>query len=163
MIFQARLGERTLRLELRASPGGEEVRLEGETVRVDLVETADRFTSLLLDGRSYELAVEPDEDGALVHFPGGSERVVLASALGGAAASVPHRSGPARVTAPMPGRVVRVLVAPGAAVQAGQALLVVEAMTMENELRSPRQGQVQEVLVREGQAVEAGALLVLVT
>jgi biotin carboxyl carrier protein len=62
----------------------------------------------------------------------------------------------------MPGRVVRVLEAPGAEVAAGQGLVVIEAMKMENELKSPRAGRVLEVAVREGQAVEAGALLALV-
>jgi biotin carboxyl carrier protein len=62
----------------------------------------------------------------------------------------------------MPGRVVRVLRAPGAEVAAGEGLVVIEAMKMENELRSPRAGRVQEVAVREGQAVEAGALLMVV-
>ncbi len=163
MIFEARLGERVLRLELRASAAGEAVSLDGREVAADLVFTSDHFVSLLLDGRSYELGVEPDEEGALVHFPGGSQRVVLASGAAAAPSATSHRGGPARVTAPMPGRVVRVLVAPGAAVEAGQALLVVEAMKMENELRSPRAGRVEQVAVREGQAVEAGALLVLVT
>jgi len=163
VIFEARLGGDTLKVELQASAGGDTVRLDGREVQADAVETADHFTSLLLDGRSYELGLEPDEEGALVHFPGGSARVVLASAAAGLGPATAQRGGPARVTAPMPGRVVRLLVAPGDAVEAGQALLVVEAMKMENELRSPRPGQVREVAVREGQAVEAGSLLVLVT
>jgi biotin carboxyl carrier protein len=62
----------------------------------------------------------------------------------------------------MPGRVVRVLAAEGAGVEAGQGLVVVEAMKMENELCSPRTGRVEQVAVREGQAVEAGALLVVI-
>ena len=71
-------------------------------------------------------------------------------------------AGPARVLAPMPGRLVRVLVQPGQQVQAGEGLLVMEAMKMENELRSPRSGRVAELPVREGQAVETAALLVVV-
>jgi biotin carboxyl carrier protein len=62
----------------------------------------------------------------------------------------------------MPGRVVRLLVASGADVAAGQGVVVIEAMKMENELRSPRAGRVRELPVREGQAVEAGALLAVV-
>ncbi len=164
MKFEARLADRVWHVELRSSVAGDTVSLDGRELPLDLVETADHFLSLLLEGRSYELSLEPDEEGALVHFPGGLvQRVVLASGSAATAAAAPQRDGPARLTAPMPGRVVRVLVAPGAAVEAGQALLVVEAMKMENELRSPRSGEVQEVAVREGQAVEAGALLVLVT
>ena len=67
-----------------------------------------------------------------------------------------------RVSAPMPGRVIRVLVKPGDAVTAGQGLVVVEAMKMENELVSPKSGTVQDVTVAEGQSIEAGRLLVIV-
>jgi len=62
----------------------------------------------------------------------------------------------------MPGKVVRVLVAPGAPVKARQGLVVVEAMKMENEVRALRDGQVREVLVVEGQSVDAGATLLIV-
>jgi biotin carboxyl carrier protein len=62
----------------------------------------------------------------------------------------------------MPGRVLRILVAPGGEVAARQPLIVVEAMKMENELSSPKAGHVKDVLVAEGQSVEAGRLLVIV-
>jgi biotin carboxyl carrier protein len=62
----------------------------------------------------------------------------------------------------MPGKVVKVLVKPGDEVKARQGLVVVEAMKMENELRSPKDGRVAEVLVAEGASVEAGRLLVVV-
>jgi biotin carboxyl carrier protein len=62
----------------------------------------------------------------------------------------------------MPGKIVRVLAEVGQRVAAGQGLVVMEAMKMENELGSPRDGLVHELPVREGQAVEAGALLAVV-
>jgi len=71
-------------------------------------------------------------------------------------------SGPQRVTAPMPGKIVRVLVTAGDEVKARQGLVVVEAMKMENELRAARDGRVREVPAAEGQSVEAGAVLVIV-
>ena len=71
-------------------------------------------------------------------------------------------AGEQRVTAPMPGRVVRVLVKPGDDVAARQGLVVIEAMKMENELASPRAGRVKEVAVAEGTSVESGRLLVIV-
>ena len=61
----------------------------------------------------------------------------------------------------MPGKIVRVLVAAGQQVQAGEGLLVMEAMKMENELKAPRAGRVREVQVGERQAVETGALLLV--
>jgi biotin carboxyl carrier protein len=69
-------------------------------------------------------------------------------------------AGPAPLLAPMPGLVVRVNVEPGAEVRAGQPLVVMEAMKMENELRSPADGTVKSVAARVGQAVEKGALLI---
>ena len=71
-------------------------------------------------------------------------------------------SGPLRVLAPMPGKIVRVLVRAGEAVRAGQALIVIEAMKMENELRAAGAGTVADIQVREGQSVEAGALLAVI-
>ena len=71
-------------------------------------------------------------------------------------------AGEQRIVAPMPGRVLKVLAVPGDEVAARQALVVVEAMKMENELSSPRAGRVKEVAVTEGTSVEAGRLLVVV-
>ena len=69
---------------------------------------------------------------------------------------------PVSIKAPMPGRVVRVLVAVGDRVNAGQPVVVVEAMKMENELRTPRDGTVTQIAVAPGAAVEAGAVLLVV-
>jgi biotin carboxyl carrier protein len=70
-------------------------------------------------------------------------------------------SGPRAIVAPMPGRIVRVLVKPEEAVVARQPLVVVEAMKMENELRAPRAGTIAEVRVAEGASVEANTVLVV--
>jgi biotin carboxyl carrier protein len=75
---------------------------------------------------------------------------------------VASAAGIQRISAPMPGRIVRVLVKPGDHVDIKQGLVVVEAMKMENELTSPKAGTVKEVLVAEGVSVEAGKLLVVV-
>jgi biotin carboxyl carrier protein len=79
----------------------------------------------------------------------------------GAAVSQPADGGPQRVTAPMPGKIVKLLVKPGDKVQPRQGLVVVEAMKMENELRARAAGTVSEVRVAEGASVEAGAILVI--
>ena len=73
-----------------------------------------------------------------------------------------HAAGPQRLAAPMPGKVVRLLVKAGDEVKARQGLVVVEAMKMENELRAARDGRVRDVAVTEGQSVDAGALLLIV-
>ena len=100
-----------------------------------------------------------------VHMPTGvaSVRVLTGAASrfgrGGGAAQA---AGTQQVLAPMPGKVVKILVRPGDDVKARQGLVVVEAMKMENELRSPKDGRVSEVLVAEGASVEAGRPLVVV-
>jgi biotin carboxyl carrier protein len=71
-------------------------------------------------------------------------------------------SGPQRITAPMPGKVVRIPARAGDAVRARQTVLVIEAMKMENELKAGRDGVVGELHVREGESVEAGALLAVI-
>ena len=70
--------------------------------------------------------------------------------------------GEQRIAAPMPGRVVRVMVAPGDTVQVRQPVIVVEAMKMENELRSPKSGRVKDVAVAAGASVEAGRVLMVI-
>ena len=67
------------------------------------------------------------------------------------------------VIAPMPGKVVRLLVKAGEAVEAGKGILVVEAMKMQNEVRSPKSGKIERLLVSEGQAVSAGEVLAVVS
>lgn len=89
------------------------------------------------------------------------EAVINGRRLAGAPAGE-AAGGASRLTAPMPGKVVRVLVAPGDQVEARQPLVVVEAMKMENELTAPRAGTVTEVPVTEGMSVEAGRLLVAI-
>jgi biotin carboxyl carrier protein len=71
-------------------------------------------------------------------------------------------AGKAMLTSPMPGKVVKLLVTEGQEVEAGQGVIVVEAMKMENELKSALAGKVKEIFVEEGQVVESGAKLLLV-
>lgn len=72
----------------------------------------------------------------------------------------PAQKGPAELRAPMPGKVVKVLCKPGDTVQAGQGVVIIEAMKMENELRAPRDGVVQELRAAEGQSVDGSTVLV---
>jgi biotin carboxyl carrier protein len=117
--------------------------------------------SLIADGRAYDAVVERREGGYRVVLRGQAIEVSLAEASRGAVAVRREAGGPSRVHAPMPGKLVRVLVRAGEDVGAGQGLVVMEAMKMENEIRAPRAGRVKEAPVQEGQAVETGALLVL--
>jgi biotin carboxyl carrier protein len=162
VIFDATVGDRVVQVEVRGGDGRYTVVLDGSPIRVDAATAGHPFASLLVEGVSHEVAVEKRPEGYVVHLPGDAVSVSLREAAAGTSPEAPRVDGPFRLTAPMPGRVVRVLEAPGADVVAGQGLVVIEAMKMENELRSPRAGRVREVAVREGQAVEAGALLAVV-
>jgi biotin carboxyl carrier protein len=162
MIFDATVDGRTLRVEVRGKDGRYQVNVEGQVLEVDLQETGRDFVSLLIEGRSYELGMEKRDGGYLVLFPDDALHVELQDAARSAGVAARRgATGPARVIAPMPGKIVRILAEPGQAVETGQGLVVMEAMKMENEIRSPRAGRVREASVREGQAVETGALLVV--
>lgn len=120
------------------------------------------------DGRSsQEVGLSPTglPGEIAVHMAAGvaSVRVLTGAANRfGRGAGAAQAAGTQQVLAPMPGKVVKVLVRPGDEVKARQGLVVVEAMKMENELRSPKDGRVSEVLVAEGASVEAGRPLVVV-
>ena len=114
--------------------------------------------------RSYEVAFSQAAEGALiVHVDGVPVEVSINQTrrAGAPAASHVADGGPQRVTAPMPGKIVKLLVKAGDNVQARQGVVVVEAMKMENELRARAAGTVSEVRVTEGTSVEAGAILVI--
>ena len=163
MIYDAVVGGRSLRVEVRG--GAKEGRyiavLSGREIEVDVRESGPHAMSLLVGSRSHEIALERVEGGYRVAIDGDVLDVSLLEAARGTAAPRRASGATARVQAPMPGKIVRVLADPGDEVAAGQGLVVMEAMKMENEIRAPRAGRVKEAPVREGQAVETGALLVL--
>jgi len=112
----------------------------------------------------HDITVAPGADGTLTVRVGTIPLTLTVDGrrLRARRGGIDSGSGPQRLVAPMPGKVVRVLAAAGDAVTARQPLVVVEAMKMENELRAERDGTVAEVHAREGLLVEAGALLVVV-
>jgi biotin carboxyl carrier protein len=147
---------------------GAQLLLDGRPVDVDAVR-AGRAWSMLLGHRSYEASVVERGPGDLIIHVNGRIITVRAAlqrfgsrrAQGGAGIDAAAK-GAHRVVAPMPGRIARVLVKAGDAVAARQGVIVVEAMKMENELRSPRAGIVAEVRATEGALVEANAVLIVI-
>jgi biotin carboxyl carrier protein len=160
MLFDATVDGRTMRVEVRETDGRYHVEIDGRTLEVDLFDAGRDFVSLLIEGRSHEAGLERRSGGYTVVLADDVIAVDLAEATKGEGPAVRKAAaGPALVKAPMPGKVVRVLVEVDDTVAAGQGLVVMEAMKMENELRAPRTGKVLELMAREGQAVETGALL----
>jgi len=162
VLFDARVDGRTVRVDVRGKDGKYTVTLDGRALEVDLFDPGRDFVSLLIEGRSHEAGLEKRATGYTVVLADDVIEVELQDAARGEAPA-PKRvaDGPVRIKAPMPGKVVRMLVGAGDEVAAGAGLVVVEAMKMENELRAPRGGRILETAVREGQAVETGALLVV--
>jgi biotin carboxyl carrier protein len=163
VIFDAHVPGRSLRVEVQEVAGRYHVSIDGRTLEVDYQDLGRGFASLLIDGRSREVGIERHAGGAWsVHLDGALHAFELHPAARGVkAGAAKSPAGPSKINAPMPGKIVRVLVEPGAQVDAGQGLIVMEAMKMENELRAPRAGRVQKIAVHEGQAVETGVLLVV--
>ena len=163
MIFEALVEGRTLRVEVSGRGARYAVSVDGRRLEVGWHETAKDLVTVRVDGQVLELGLERNASGCVVVFPDDRLAVELHDAVrGGTLQGRAASAGPARVKAPMPGKIVRVLTPAGTAVKAGQGLLVMEAMKMENEIRAPRSGRVQEIAVRDGQAVETGALLAVV-
>lgn len=143
------------------------VTVDGVTSVVDAVPVEGGWISFILPeggATSHEAAaVAGAVNGALVlHLKEGTLEATVGGRRRYGARAVEDAAGAQRVTAPMPGKILRVLVQTGDEVRAGQGLVVMEAMKMANELRSPKQGRVTEVAAREGASVEAGRLLVVV-
>ncbi len=138
---------------------------DGETVRVDVAKTPRTIYSLLIGSRQFEASVDERPDGTFdVHV--GTSAFDLAviderrKALAGAAAG--PAGGIQELRAQMPGKIVKVLVEPGAEVAVGDSLVIVEAMKMENELLAEVAGSVTAVHVAEGDTVETDELLLVV-
>jgi biotin carboxyl carrier protein len=162
VFFDAATGGETARIEVRETTGRYRVTVGERTLELDVVKTSDHDFSVLIDGVSHDVTVEKTSGGFAVLVRGDRFDVDLKDAVKGLALGPAAHAGPLKLTAPMPGKIVKVLVAAGEAVEAGHGVLVMEAMKMENELKAGRAGTVQEIRVKEGQAVEMGALLLVI-
>ena len=167
MQYEIEVGGRTRHVTVTRTGATFAVSVDGHTWQVDAARIDGQSLSLILDrafSKDAIVTTDPATGGLTIAVDG----VPIALTLDGRR----HRragadagqvgSGPQTVLAPMPGKVVRILVKPGDAVEARQPVVVVEAMKMENELRAARPGTVAEVHAREGQSVEAGARLIVI-
>jgi biotin carboxyl carrier protein len=172
MTFEIELNGRIRRVSIErdgAEPGRFRVDVDGTTKVVDAQRVGEFGISLLFPGDSHagtaiDLAPGTSPGEVLAHLAGRTIPIVVNGRRGRRRGDETGASahGEQRVTAPMPGRVVRVLVARGEDVEARQPVVVVEAMKMENELRSPKAGRVKDVAVEAGASVEAGRVLVVI-
>ncbi|HUM06655.1 MAG TPA: biotin/lipoyl-containing protein [Terriglobales bacterium] len=151
-------------MELEGADGHWTCRLDGQYIFVDAILTRPDVLSLLIDGRSFE--IKREQTATDLHLWVGSRRFAvelhdprsLRSRRDGAG----DEHGPRKLVAPMPGKVVRVLVEENSQVETGQGIVVVEAMKMQNEIKSPKKGVVQKILAVQGTNVNSGDVLAIV-
>jgi biotin carboxyl carrier protein len=163
--YEVEINGRRRRVAIERADRVARVTIDGRPFDVDAARVDAHTLSLIVNGRTYEIAIAPDPASSSLAVTVGAALVrVSLNGRGrwrrtdaGAAAT-----GPERVVAPMSGKIVRVLVQSGEAVHARQPLVVVEAMKMENELKTPKAGKVLEIRVSVGQAVEKGEILAVI-
>jgi biotin carboxyl carrier protein len=147
-----------MKVSLAINGRAREIDLDASGAQIAAVEPG--VYSVLKDGRSYEARIEQSDDCVIVFIDGHRFEVEIRD---------PRRwsrqtgrqgvEGRLNLVAPMPGKIVRLLVAEGDTVQSGQGLLVVEAMKMQNEMKAPKAGRVVSLAAREGATVAAGDVL----
>jgi len=169
--FEVEAGGQSRAVDVTPEEGGWRVTIDGRAWRTSMVRAGDRWSLLVhqpsamppAPGRSYDVVFEPGGGSAWnVHVNGASVPASLRTSAQRLRRQGGTGAADGRVVAPMPGRVVKVLVTPGTRVEARQGVVVVEAMKMENELRAPIAGVVREVRAVEGASVDAQAVLVVI-
>jgi len=163
MLYDVTIDGKNYRLDLNQVDGLWACRLDGQDFQVDSVLARPDVLSLRVGNMAYEIKLE--RVGGDLHVWVGSKRFAVEvrdprSLRGRARSGDDH--GPRKITAPMPGKVVRLLARVGDEVEPGAGVAVVEAMKMQNEIKSPKKGTVQKILVTEGAAVNAGDVLAIV-
>lgn len=163
MNYEVSIDGKNYRLELNRVDTGWQCRVDGREVEIDAVLARRDVLSILMGGKAYE--IKRERTATDMHLWVGSVRYAVElrdpRSLR-SRASADDGQGPRKLLAPMPGKVVRVLVNEGAEVAAGQGVVVVEAMKMQNEIKSPKQGIVRKLVATAGANVNAGDVLAVV-
>jgi biotin carboxyl carrier protein len=169
MKYEVLIDGRALQIELERTASGYECKVDGEPFTLDVVTTAPDTLSILYQGRSFEVTHEVARESSStgeMHIRVGAQHFCAEvrdpRSLRSRRAHASAETGPARICAPMPGKVIRLLAAVGDPVEAGQGLIVVEAMKMQNEIQSTKRGTLTKIAVVEASAVNAGDLLAIV-
>lgn len=161
MRFLACMNGKEYELELLRRDTAVECRIDGRQVDADVVATSQGTLSILYEGKSYEVR---RGNNRTVEVNGHTYEILLTDTRSWQSRhqTRPGLAGPQRLSASMPGKVVRILAEAGAQIQAGEGIVVIEAMKMQNEVRAPRAGTLASIPVKEGQAVNAGEVLAII-
>ena len=164
MVYEVSIDGTKHRLELDLADGKWHCKLDDRDVALDAVLARRDVLSLLINGRAFE--IKREQSATDLHLWVGSARYAAElrdpRSLRSRKSAASGEQGAIRLVAAMPGKVVRVLASEKTAVEAGQGVIVVEAMKMQNEIKSPKKGVVQKVLAAEGAPVNAGDVLAIV-
>jgi len=162
--FETLIEQQWVATSLEGPTEGYTLRLPDRSLKVDAITVAEGRYSLLIDGNSFDVTVRRSLTHYSVTVNGVPFEVALRDPkqLRHQTGAGEDLDGPVSVTAPMPGKLVMILVAEGESVKEGQGVAVVEAMKMQNELKAPKSGTVERLCVVEGQAVNAGECLVTI-
>ena len=137
--------------------------VEGASGEASIVEVTPDVFSILLNRRSFTVQLVPNGSQLEVWTSGKLHRVTVTDARDRSSKSKKvAAAGPIEIRAQMPGKIIKLLVQPGSPVQAGQGVIIVEAMKMQNEMKSPKDGVVSKIQAAEGQTVLAGETLLVV-
>jgi biotin carboxyl carrier protein len=165
MTYDVIVDGKTHQLELTQGDQAWHCKIDGQQMDVDAALTARDVLSVLVGGKAYEIKRERSLQGEL-HMIIGSARYAVdvqdPRSLRTRRAIAGTEAGPQRLKAPMPGKIVRILVQEKNEVKAGQGIVVMEAMKMQNEMKSPKDGRVQKILTAEGSVVNAGDTLAII-
>jgi biotin carboxyl carrier protein len=164
MIYDVSIAGTTYRLELNRTPAGWSCLLNSNRVEVDVALIRPEVLSVVIDGKAYE--IKREKVGAEFALLVGNQRYAAQlrdpRSLRNRKDTAGKQEGARHLTAPMAGRVIRLLAKEKEPVEAGQGVIVVEAMKMQNEVKSPKKGIVQKLRVAEGASVRAGEVLAVV-
>src|SRR2546423_4257734 len=160
MIYEVTIDGRKHVVELKRSaenPNAWLCKLDGKEVAFDALQIEHNVLSLLIDGRSYEIKRDFGASGNWIFLNGRSFRCEVRDprALRGRRSSGDSAEGPKKITAPMPGKVVRVVAVAGTPVEAGQGGVVIEAKKRQNELKAAPKGNVRQIVSRGSTAMNA--------
>ncbi|MGH9710925.1 MAG: biotin/lipoyl-containing protein, partial [Candidatus Acidiferrales bacterium] len=139
-------------------------RIDGRDVAADVEVVQPGVYSILIGGEAFEARIESGAGEQRVRIDGREFPIEIADPRQWRRNrnQIATAEGYQQVVASMPGKVVRVMVRAGDAVEAGQGLLVVEAMKMQNEIKSPKAGKIERIAAREGQTVNTGEVLAVI-
>jgi len=162
MAYIVKIDDKEFKCEVEKKEKNYRILLDGKEIQAEVVKADKESLTLIINNKPYQIYLHEDNQ-LMVNTEGYSYEVIdeKVARVMKSGTEVLHKK-EAVVTAPMPGLVIEVEVQEGDAVKKGQGLLIVEAMKMQNEMKSPRDGVVKKILVQKGQTVNSRDTLIII-